>query len=268
MTKDQAGNWASKASKARLALEGVREGEREATLRSLAGGQNANTLRRSIKALAFAEEVGARNPSLFARLVDAPVSVVELFARWHEFDPDEAAKRLRKWQRDGGSVRDIADKLGKARELKRKLSPRSIDIGHRERMKDSVKRMVARRLDGPIKEMLLNYKDSDLPAADYFVRSDDPSTGVSIKTIVLVAGPFSNPDMYRRKMSEVLMRAFAFAWVYDLVILLVPASDQLTGYRQSIDRFASRARATSSSRRPMVDVVHLSDKKSDPSATA
>jgi hypothetical protein len=232
--------WAEKARQARIALTGVRKGEREAALRGLAGKRDANTLRRWIAALQFVDEIAGKSKALGAVLVQAPVSVVELFGRWHGFDPEGAGKEMRAWCKQGGSVRLIGERMLDARKRFKVHPSRSLEKSHRLRMKESVKHIVGAMVGGDLTEPSLNFKDSDLPPVDYLFHSVNPSDLVTIRIAAIIVGPFSNPDMYRRRRHDALMKAFAFAWVYERVILLLPNGEELAEYLEWIDRFHRR----------------------------
>jgi hypothetical protein len=233
--------WVRKAKQARIALAGVREGEREAKLRVLAGKRDANTLRRWMAALQFVDQIAGNSKRLAALLAQAPVSVVELFGRWYGFDPEGASEEMRVWSEQGGSVRLIGERMSEARKKFKVHPSRSLEISYRYRMKDSVKHIVGAMVGGGLTEPSLNFKDSDLPPVDYLFHSVNPSDLVTTRIAAIVVGPFSNPDMYRRRRHDALMKAFAFAWVYERVVLLLPDGEELANYRDWIDRFCRRA---------------------------
>jgi hypothetical protein len=263
--------WVKKAKQARVALAGVRKGEREAALRGLAGKRDANTLRRWIAALQFVDEIAGKNRTLGTVLAQAPVSVVELFGRWHGFDPEGAGKEMRVWSKQGGSVRLVGGRMLDARKRFKVHPSRSLEISYRHRMKDSVKHLVGAIVGGDLTEPSLNFKDSYLPPVDYLFHSVNPSDLVTIRIAAIVVGPFSNPDMYRRRRHDALMKAFAFAWVYERVILLLADGKELANYREWIERFCRRAagRKRSGSLKaelaeqclPSVEVVAMADQR-------
>ena len=250
--------WAVDARIAREQLAHVREGEREATLRSISGGKRANTVRRWIAALAFLETLQHKQPSLSSRLMRAPFTLVELFSRWHAFDPAGAIVEMRLWEKEGGSFRKVGDRLAKARRANEAPSVRSEEIAYRKRMKDSVKRLVARRLRGPAVEPVLNFKDSELPPADYLFRSFKTMGRKPLDVVVLVVGPFSNSEMYQRRLPDIVAKAFAFAWLYDAVFLLVPEKDRAEDYENAVRSVSLRVRDLPS-RKPLVEVINLPD---------
>jgi hypothetical protein len=260
--------WAKKARQTRIALAGVRTGEREAALRGLAGNRDANTLRRWIAALEFAD---GRSKTLGAVLAQAPVSVVELFGRWHGFDPDGAGKAMQVWSKQGGSVRLIGEQMLDARKRFKVHPSRSLEKSHRLRMKESVKHIVGAMVGGDLTEPSLNFKDSELPPVDYLFHSVNPSDLVTIRIAAIIVGPFSNPDMYRRRRHDALMKAFAFAWIYERVILLLPNGKELTDYQEWIDRFHRRivGRKSKGARKadfpdpclPSVEAVAIADQR-------
>jgi hypothetical protein len=258
-------SWTKEARRARQLLSAVRDGEREATLGTLAGTRNANTLRRWIACLAFVDDLRTRSTTLASLLMRAPVSVVELFARWHSFDPEGARSEMREWADRGGSVRLVSARMSDARREHKALPARSIEIEYRKRMKDSIKRLVMRKVGGTLTEPVLNFKDPQLPPADYIFHSINSSTRSRVSVAVVVVGPFSSPDMYKRRLYESVAKAFAFAWVYDRVMLILPEKGALSVYQASIERFAARAAAAAPARAPAVEVVHLSSNRGDES---
>ncbi len=167
-------------------------------------------------------------------------------------------------------MRLIGERMLEARKKFKVHPSRSLEIDYRHRMKDSVKQIVHVMLGGDLTEPSLNFKDSDLPPVDYLFYSVNPSDLLTISIAAIVVGPFSNPDMYRRRRHDWLMKAFALSWIYDRVILLLPHREALHSYREWIQRFSTRAAGRFAARdpssvalancRPSVEVVALPNK--------
>jgi hypothetical protein len=62
----------------------------------------------------------------------------------------------------------------------------------------------------------------------------ETSSGRSVAT--LTVGPYRNASMYRDRVEEWSLRAFGVAWFYDIVLLVLPSSDEEEIYRQRVQQ--------------------------------
>jgi hypothetical protein len=113
-------------------------------------------------------------------------------------------------------------------------------------------------------------------------RQRDPISGLKVdfmfevssekRIAVLVVGPYTNANMYRDRCDEWIVRAFGIAWVFDRVVLAVPATDYLEMYREQARIVAQASRrifggaavAPDTIRSPKVDAVHIEVDPFDP----
>src|ERR1700738_1856872 len=94
-------NWAEQAKAAIEELQRLGHGERELqtqpTALRLRGHTDTSPLRRAIFAYQFLDRLRSENPAVHEILKDAPLTIVEVIARWTSFDPWTAMSVARDW---------------------------------------------------------------------------------------------------------------------------------------------------------------------------
>jgi hypothetical protein len=233
-------SWQDKARRAKALLATAKQGEREAVLRSQSGTQDVNTLRRSVFALSFVDGIESTNPVEHDVVLKAPLSVVEIFARWSAFDAPGALEAVRAWSRNPVSVRALAEAMRERRSKFGLSSAKSLEDGYRARMIGVAERIVSDLVGGQLTRPNVQFKDSYDPAIDYRFLSVKPDMKVE-SIAVLIVGPYRNPGLYRKKRTEWLLKAFGLAWVHDHVVLLLPDSSELPDYKSRIAATSRRA---------------------------
>jgi hypothetical protein len=236
-------DWISRAHDTRLQIDAAKHGDKEAQLRRLAGEEDINTLRRHIVALSFLDELKGRDPSLWQKLQWLPFSTIEVFARWNSFDSEGAMATAIDVIRGGrSSSRHLTDLLQQA---KLRAAP---ERPHHERIAPAVKRGVEELLGGTITEVAPQSK----------VRSDTTyslSREIHEKpemVALLTIGPYQNPQLYHKRMTDWILRAFGFSWTAEHVVLLLPRRTELEPYRLATHDMLRRIRD-----RPIAPSVHV-----------
>jgi hypothetical protein len=270
-------NWRKEAQTAIEALRNSKYGGREAVLRDLARqfgykSDDPSSLRRGIAAYEFLEKLRHSHPSEYEDLRDVPLSVAELIARWFAADPDAALAAARDFGRGKGTVESI-----------RKTMETTLPKGHGGLVGAARERAYRAAALKPVSAAVAFLPGSKIVAST--TRQRDPVSGLKVdfmfevssakgteRVAVLVVGPYTNANMYRDRCDEWIVRAFGIAWVFDRVVLAVPATDYLEMYREQARIVGDASRRISSGaaaapgaiRSPNVDVVHIEVDPLDP----
>jgi hypothetical protein len=268
-------NWRKEAQTAIEAIRNAKFGSREAELRVLARQfgykvDDPSSLRRGIAAYEFLEKLRHAHPSEYEDLRDVPLSVAELIARWFAADPDAALEAARDFGRGRGTVESI-----------RKKMEQSLPKGHGGLVGAARERAYRAAALKPVSAAVAHLAGSEIHSVK--TRQRDPISGLKVdflfevssakgrkRVAALVVGPYTNANMYRDRCDEWIVRAFGIAWVFDQVVLAVPAADYLEMYRKQARIVAEASRrisgdaTTGAVRAPNVSAVHIEVDPLDP----
>jgi hypothetical protein len=263
-------DWKTRAREARARLRDAKHGERESVLRSIAGTNDVNTVRREIFVLEFVDLLKRADPELAKALKDAPLSAMETLARWSSFDKAAAMKAAKDLSRGYYTGKSLTSAMRSARPTDvSTYTGESLGTAYRMENKEpavqAVRRLLGklsgRKLSGP----KVNYKEGDDPPIDYhFLLLPEPGGGTVQSVAAIIVGPYQNRTLYRKRRHEWLLRALGLSWLYDHVVLLLPAHADAADYTKWIEKARIRAAKTNissdlpegRSRLPNVYAVH------------
>jgi len=235
-------DWKARAAKAKTLLLDSKHGNRESTLLRVAGGKDVNTIRRAIFALDFLEAFSKTSPKIGGALQDAPLSAIEVLARWHSFDVKGATNAARELTRGNHTVKSLSSEMKAARNiLSGGTGSESFEAAYRSNIEKAARRAVSHLFGEELSVPDIQLKDSEDPPIDFrYSRTFDD--GRSPKTVVaLIVGPYQNKKLYRKRRFDWCFRALGLAWLYDDVVLLLPEADELSAYRNWIASVRVRA---------------------------
>lgn len=269
-------DWKTKARQARNVFEQAPQGEREATLRGLTGDADVNTLRRAVFAVTYLDGLKHKHPDENGILSEAPLSIVEILARWNVFDAEAALDAARRWGTARQSVRALSEEMQRSRkERGAPPSARSLEFEYRRRMIEPAEALVAKLVGGTLTRPSIKHRGPDGETVDYHFLSVTNQQVVST-VAVLIVGPYRNSGLYRKARQQWMWRAFGAAWIYDHVVLLLPDNSEIEAYRQRITAMTHAAAGASpyrdiadtmliarSTRQPRVHVVSPLDAAED-----
>jgi hypothetical protein len=247
--------WKERARRAQEKLETAGHGAREAILDEVADGLNVSTVRRWVFALSFLDLLKNDAPDIWRGLQDASFSELEVLARWHDFDATGALDAAREVMHGRYSSRRLTAAMHKAREMRGGTS-------RNESFEDIYRRGIERKARGKIEEMLATAlgspeilaKDTGDPPVDFTYETVGGGSAKQIAAII--AGPYRVKNTAFKRRFEWVARAFALAWVFDDVIVLVPDQDMLPEYEKAIRRMRQRvAKAAARAAKPD-DLTH------------
>jgi hypothetical protein len=254
-------NWREDARAAIEELQVVAHGERETEMLAIAkrnGYTDTTALRRAIFAYEFLHRLGVENPAVYEILLRAPLSIVEVLARWHQFDPSTALSVARDWGRGIGTVRTIAADMQKVRPLKGRPGNAKAYLAAAEPVViDAVRALTDAQLSSP--KMLV--KDSASGQLIDFLLSETDKKKEQFA--VLVVGPYTNEKLYANRCSDWITKAFGLAWIYDRVVLALPEEAYLKEYRERCRLLEDKASerlskaAISTTFAPNIDIVYI-----------
>jgi hypothetical protein len=214
-------SWKQKAAFARERLREARRGEKDLALLQLAGGKDPNTLRRTIFALDYLDDLAKSAPRLRSDLESVPLSLIELLARWRSFDPKGASKAAREVAKGRHSV----SSLSKAMADTKKNGSDDFEPSYREQaaidvirkaMGDDIAFDEAATLSAPV---------------DFqFIRAVGKPRRVE-KLAAVMIGPYADPKTYSKRRVEWVQRCLGLAWMYHHVVMLVPHLPEVESYR-------------------------------------
>ena len=248
---------------------GEREREMQAIARRLGGHKDASGLRRAIFAYEFLSRLCTESPDVYEILLRAPLTIVEVIARWHAFDPFKALSVARDWGKGIGTVRSIAADMQTARSpgfmgKTGGVFAKAYLTAAEPVVVDAVRGLTVAQLPSLEREI----KDSTSGHVIDFLFSSFSETGEKQEDLaVLVVGPYNNKKAYANRCSSWVTRAFGLAWLYDTVVLALPEKAALEEYRQRASKVTAKARERSNGAdaadprlrtgAPSVEVVHI-----------
>jgi hypothetical protein len=258
-------DWKTRAREARARLRDAKHGERESALRSIAGTNDVNTVRREIFVLEFVDLLKRADPELAKALKDAPLSAMETLARWSSFDKAAAMKAAKDLSRGYYTGKSLTSAMRSARPTDvSTYTGESLGTAYRMENEEPAVRAV-RRLLGNLSAPIVYYKEGDDPPIDYhFLLLPEAGKGTVQSVAAIIVGPYQNRTLYRKRRHEWLLRALGLSWLYDHVVLLLPAHADAADYTKWIEKARIRAAKThisgdrkkGRSRLPNVYAVH------------
>jgi hypothetical protein len=232
--------WRERARLAIQALAKAKHGQREAILCEIAGGVNLNTVRREIKVLAFFDLLERATPDVAVRLQDASFNSMEVLARWHDFDSHGAVGAARKLASGEYSLSSLVSAM---REAKRRLQvPFPEDL--RTRIRPYVKRRIQQLFGEPFDVTELPLPHPNRPPIDFLFTARSPRNAENVAA--LVVGPYANAETYSKRRHDELLRAMGMAWIFDNVVVLLPAAGELFDYQEALKQYRGVSRKTTS----------------------
>lgn len=212
-------HWTQLAAAARPELEGLRFGNREVALKRIAAQFDINpqTLRRSLAALKFIENLDGGKFLKNVSLRSAPVAAIEHVARWYAYD---RAAALRAAQRLSAGQYTVAA-LGAAEKAARAVA-RPAPIGrsllHRCRLR------VGPVLKAQFKALEFDRRTaraSQEPSVDFRFR---PLGSARWTVAAIILGPYRDARLYEIRLGDWIVRALGLRAIYQRVILVVPTA--------------------------------------------
>lgn len=235
-------DWKARAARARTLLSASKYGDRESVLLREFAGLDVNTVRRSIFALEFLEKLAETSPKIARALQSAPLSAIEVLARWNVFDVKGATIAAEELVRGAHTVRSLSAEMKIARaKVSAGQTGESFEAAYRSKIQRAAYRAVSHLFAENVSIPDIQFKDSIDPPIDfrYYRTFDD---GRSPKTIVaLIVGPYQNKKLYHRRRFDWCFRALGLAWLYDDVVLLLPQLDDVASYRDWLASVRFRA---------------------------
>jgi hypothetical protein len=234
--------WKSRAQAARIVLKDVPDGQREQKLSQLAGQHDLNTVRRAIAALDFLDRWIVEEPEGAGVLAEAPQTVVEVIARWASFDRKGALAAASRWNAERTPVGKLNSEMKLSRASQGTKPGRTLKNEYRDRANEIVEELVGRVVTGKLTRPSKNYRTQDDPAVDFHFLAVDPAADFTVRSVACkIVGPYRNRELYRGRRLDALSKAFALAWVHDVVVLLLPDNQYLKTYQRWIDDFTRRS---------------------------
>lgn len=234
--------WKERARRAREKLETAEHGAREAILEEIAEGLNVSTVRRWMSALSFLDQVENEAPDIWRRLQDASFSEVEALAKWHAFDVAGALDAAQEVARGRYSSRRLTAAMHKARQLRGgPTHNKSFEDVYRQGIERKARRRIEDLLASALESPEILAKDSGDPPVDFTYEA--LIRGRAGRIAVIIAGPYRVKNTAFKRRFDWIARAFALAWTFDEVIILVPDKDMLPEYEKTIKRMKQRIAA-------------------------
>lgn len=227
--------WRERARLAMQALGSAKHGQREAILTKIGGGVNLNTVRREIKTLAFFDFLDRAAPDVTIRLRDASFNSIEVLARWHNFDSDGAVDAASKLASGEYSLSSLQSAM---RGAKKRLQVPSSEDFH-ARIRSSVRKEIRRLFRHPIDVTELPLPQPNRPAIDFLFTARSQE---HVETVAaLVIGPYANAETYSKRRNNEVLRAMGMAWIFDHVVILLPAAGGLSEFQGCLKEYVGAA---------------------------
>jgi len=225
-------DWKDDARAALSDLSNVPHGEKEREMQRIAlqlkKHKDTTALRRSIFAYEFWRNLADTEPLLHAHLADAPLSIVEVIARWYSFDSAGARDAAKRWSQGIGTVRSFTEEMqsrrpkgfyGRTGSAYEKEYAAAAESG----VVDAVKLVTGARVSVIEK----NIKAAGCLSVDFVLELEEQ---VRAKVAVLIVGPYTNQKNYFTKSADWVARAYGLAWLYDRVVLAIPHESALPDF--------------------------------------
>jgi hypothetical protein len=242
-------------------LDRAKHGQREAILSRVGNGINLNTVRREIKALAFLDVLEETDPELCLRLQDSSFNAIEALARWYDFDRTGAVEAATKLASGEYSLGSVQSAMRDARSKRRVPSRKDLLA----RIEPSIKRQIRQLLGGTSVAAESPSAKSNSPPLDFIFRLTR-ANGCPESVAAMIVGPYRNAAVYSKRRHDELLRAMGMAWMFDHVVVLLPAACSwaeyqrwLAEYVSAISKYGAKQANSAQVRRPSVHVIGVKE---------
>ena len=225
--------------------------------RELSKHEDTTALRRSIFAYEFLNKLYTSDLPTAGCLGEAPLSIVEVIARWYAFDRIGAQEAAKSWWEGRETVRSLTEEM-------RRRRPK----GFFGKTGGAYEREYAIAAESSIAEAIRPLAGSQVSVAEkstkapgglsidfIFANPDEPEKRIA----VLIVGPYNNVKNYIAKSADWITRAYGLAWFYEMVVLAVPNVDALSAFdsRNATMRERIAEVCKGGDRKPQVMIVSL-----------
>ncbi len=224
-------------------------------------GEHTDTtaLRRTIFAYEFLQSLEKAQSPAFWHLEEAPLSVVEVIARWYAFDRKGALEAAAKWSRGIGTVRSITAEMHEHRPTG--FLGKSGPAFERAYLQAAEPAVTAAVMEIAGTDVTLSEKRSKAVGGHVvdFLFTPKETAGDARSVAVLIVGPYSNKKNYIARCADWLTRAYGLAWLYDTLILAVPEAGAVGEYLKRNQAIITELAAKNLRREkgPNVNIVQL-----------
>jgi hypothetical protein len=234
-------DWKKRARLAQSKLEKAGHGDREAVLQDVANGLDVNTVRRWVTAVGFLDRLAEQAPDVWQLLQDASYSELEVLARWTEFDVSGALEAARDVARGLYSARRLTAAMHKARQAHGGSSRNeSFEDSYRKGIEPLARKSIGALLQYRLGPASILDKDSAEPPVDFRYLTEGQDKRVKY-IAAIICGPYKVEGTYFKRRFEWVARAFALAWHFDVVVILVPDDKVLHDYETAVLNMRRRA---------------------------
>jgi hypothetical protein len=218
-------DWQERARAARKLIRGVKYGNRENTLASVANGYDVNTIRREIRALDFLDVIKADFPKLGQSLDEEVLSSLEMLARWYDSDKKAAIKAARKLVAGKLNFTSLQSAMDAAKSVKASSGSNTGAAAITQLNTDAIGALLGGRLTATKAPK----RTSGSPTRLLFSLEREGAASETVAAIVV--GPYANAKLYHKRRGDWLWRGLGMAWQFDHVVLLLPSPHHLDEYR-------------------------------------
>lgn len=219
-------DWKDIAAAAEEARRNAKYGERQEAMSRFAPGVHVDIVRRTIRVSDFLNEVTKKNPKLAQNLRSQQFYHLQVLAQWAVLDLDAAIRAARTMLKEKSSVRTLKASLEAFRRRERGAS-RINWLAPTQPLLTAVGQLLGGNLSDPvIRPTVLGGRLVDMTLK---LDRDGAPPG---KVAVLHVGPFSRSQSYVDRMQSVLLNAWAMAWAFDDVVLVLPEEAPMEAYRR------------------------------------
>jgi hypothetical protein len=267
-------NWKTDAKTAITELRSIPHGAREAEMRAIAshlnGHSDTSSLRRAISAYQFLEDLRNSNSVAYSAIENAPLTIVELIARWHGFDQIEAFRICREWADGIGNVRTIRKAMLDARPAgyAGKTGPtleKAYVVAAEKTVIEAVRKLAGSKFSLSVSPT------PDSESGQWIDFLFKPERSVSPQIAVVIVGPYNNPKLYLNRCVDWVLRAFGLSLLYDHIILALPDFAAMPEFERRIAAFSiiatkrqPKKKSSKSVVLPKVSALHIDAPKFAP----
>lgn len=237
MIKPHPRSWFTTAIELRDEVAKLPYGKRESGLKIIAGnrGWSAQTLRRTMTALAFVEKIEAETKIRAKHLARFPVAAIEYAHRIYRRNPANAVLMLQELIAGSISVAELKKYEEDSREEAATRSGKSLELAFRQETAQAIERLVGEEL-----------KEVDVKAFyDPRVFIDFVSAIHDWRTAVVIVGPYQDPALYGKRAFSWIAKAYTLLARFERVFLILPSNadaSQFKGWTESLRIWDDRLR--------------------------
>jgi hypothetical protein len=204
--------------------------------RQLSGHTDTSALRRAIAAYQFLEQLEKSNSALYAKLKDAPLSIVEVIARWAVFDSEGALVATERWAEGRGNVTTITRAMHEAR-----------PDGYAGKSGIALEKAYVAAAKPVVSALVHGLVGQDVKLSGTMVR--DETTGHTLdftfaygsggrqQIAVLVVGPYNNSKIYANRRADWISKAYSLALLHDRIVMALPDARAAEDYQGRVHSF-------------------------------